>query len=154
MHRADTCEKPDRFSSLKVVYFLLYRQSNISQNNNFFVSYSIDDLLPNWLSTRVQIHENQRPRFGRSYIITNEKKKPDEHGASFQSSPKIDSRFITRLICIQWKSTTPDQLASPSKLYSLRLIFSTTEVFTCSKVINAFNRPVPEKVYVFRINLS
>ena len=27
-----------------------------------------------------------------------------EHGASFQSSPKISGILITRLICIQWKS--------------------------------------------------
>ena len=28
-----------------------------------------------------------------------------EHGASFQSSPKINRMLITRLICIQWKSS-------------------------------------------------
>ena len=69
----------------------------------------------------------------------------------FQSSPtraikklwllslKINRMLISRLICMQWKFTTPYQLASPSKFCSLRLFFfSTTEVITFSKLINAF----------------
>ena len=44
-------------------------------------------LLMNWLSTREQIHENQGPQFARNYILAKEQKR-DEHGASFQSSPK------------------------------------------------------------------
>ena len=44
-------------------------------------------LLMNWLSTRVQIHENQGPQFARNYILAKEQKR-DEPGASFQSSPK------------------------------------------------------------------
>ena len=39
------------------------------------------------LSTRVQIQENQGPRFERKYIIAKEQKR-DENGASFPSSPK------------------------------------------------------------------
>ena len=41
-------------------------------------------------------------------------KKGDEHGTSFQSSLKINCTLNTRLICIQWKFTTLDELASPS----------------------------------------
>ena len=60
---------------------------------------------------------------------------------TFQSSPKINRMLITRLICIKWKFTTPDQLTSPSKASSQRFfLFTTTEVFTCSKVINVFKR--------------
>ena len=56
-------------------------------------------------------------------------------------SPKINHMFITRLICIQWKFTTADQLASPLKFCSAKLFFfSITEVITCSKVINAFKQ--------------
>ena len=60
----------------------------------------------------------------------------------FHSSPKVNRTLITGLICIQWKFTTPDQLASPSKFCSfLRFFFfSTTEVITCSKVINDLKR--------------
>ena len=43
------------------------------------------------------------------------KKKSDEHGMSFQSSLKIYCTLKTRLICIQWKFTTPNQLASFDK---------------------------------------
>ena len=32
--------------------------------------------------------------------------KPDQLNASFQSSPKVNRILITRLICIQWKSST------------------------------------------------
>ena len=60
--------------------------------------------------------------------------KRDEHGASFQSTPKINRMLITRLICIQWKFTTPDQLASPSKFCLLGFFFfSTTKVITFRK---------------------
>ena len=42
--------------------------------------------------------------------------------------------LITRLICIQWNFTTPDQLASPSKFCLLRFFpFSTTKVITFRK---------------------
>ena len=60
----------------------------------------------------------------------------------FQSSPKINRMLITRLICIQGKFTPSGQLASSSKFCSLKffIFFSTTEVITCSKVINAFKR--------------
>ena len=57
-------------------------------------------LLMNGLSTRVQIHENQGPQFARNYILAKEQKR-DEHGASFQLSPKKNRILITRLICIQ-----------------------------------------------------
>ena len=53
------------------------------------------------------------------------------------TAKKIRRMLITRLICIQWKFTTLNQLTSPRKFGSLRF-FSTTEAFTCSKVINAF----------------
>ena len=39
------------------------------------------------------------PRFERNYIIA-EEQKSDEHGASFQSLPKINRMLITRLIFI------------------------------------------------------
>ena len=62
--------------------------------------------------------------------------KRDEHIASFQSTPKINRMLITRLICIQRKFTTPDQLASPSKFCLLRFFFffSTTKVITFRKI--------------------
>ena len=49
----------------------------------------------------------QGPRFQRSYIIARDRKS-DLHGASFLSSQKTNRILITRLICIQWKFTTPD----------------------------------------------
>ena len=73
-------------------------------------------------------------------MIANEQKW-DERGTWFQSSLKINCTVITSLICIQRKFTTPDQWASPSRFCLLRFsFFSTTELFTCSKVINTFKR--------------
>ena len=57
------------------------------------------------------MHGNQGPQFERNYIIAKAQKR-DEHGASFQSSPKIYRMLVTRLICIQWKFTK----AEPSRV--------------------------------------
>ena len=69
------------------------------------------------------------------------------------TAKKIRRMLITRLICIQWKFTTLDQLASPRKFGSLRF-FSTTEAFTCSKaqcfqVIEFLHEcsPLPKKMW-------
>ena len=59
------------------------------------------------------MHENQGPQFDRNYIIAKAQKR-DEHGASFQSSPKVTRMLVTRLICIQWKFTK----AEPSKVWT------------------------------------
>ena len=52
----------------------------------------------------------------------------------------INRKLITRLICIQWKFTTPDRIAFLSNFCSCKgsFFFSTIEVFTCYKVINTF----------------
>ena len=103
-----------------------YRWSSILQDVYFFFH------IQRWLSTRVEIHKNQGPQFKQNYIIC-QRQKHDEHGASFQSSPKINPMLITRFICIQWKFfiTRP--------VYSLTMEVS-TEAFTCNKVINAFKQ--------------
>ena len=103
-----------------------YRWSSILQDIYFFFH------IQRWLSTRVEIHKNQGPQFKQNYIIC-QRQKHDEHGASFQSSPKINPMLITRFICIQWKFfiTRP--------VYSLTMEVS-TEALTCNKVINAFKQ--------------
>ena len=64
------------------------------------------------------------------YIIAKQQKR-DEHGASFQTSPKINRMLITRLICIQRNFITPNQLASPIDRrfahYKRFFFFSTTK---------------------------
>ena len=87
----------------------------------------------------VEIHENQGPWFERNYILDKEQKS-DDQGASFESLPKVNCMLNTRLICIQWKFTTPNQWASPSKFYIKILLFSATEVVTCSRVIKDFKQ--------------
>ena len=59
----------------------------------------------------------------RTLVNKRKSRKRGEHSASFPSSPKINRMLYTKLLCIQWKFTTPDQLASPSKFCSLRLFF-------------------------------
>ena len=101
----------NRIYSLKVFYFLLYRRRYF-----LFVSELID--LVRVLATTgkrlrsqaIRVYKCtkiQGPRFQRNYIIASDQKS-DLHGTSFQSSPKINYMLITRLICIQWKFTTPD----------------------------------------------
>ena len=94
-----------------------------------------DDLLLTGLSTRVWKHENQGPRFERNYIIAKEQIR-DEYGASYQSSPKIHRMLIARLT-MKVYPTRPVCLSIEVIVIKLNF-FSTPEVFTCSKVINAF----------------
>ena len=53
---------------------------------------------------------------------------------------------------VQWKFTTPNQLASPSApLIDVLLIinilfFSTSEVFTCNQHLEFVDQPIPEKL--------
>ena len=77
-----------------------------------FISYSTTCFWIDWVRVN-----NQGLRFKRNCIIAR-KQKRYKHGASFQSSSKINHM----LICIPWKFTTHDQLAIPSKFCSLRVI--------------------------------
>ena len=63
-----------------------------------FISYSTICFWIDW----VHVYEDAKiegPRFKRNCIIAKEQKS-DEHGASFQSLPKINRMLITRLIFI------------------------------------------------------
>ena len=123
-----------------VFYFLLYR-------HRYFY------LFLNWFRTRVS--DDQKYLCGsRLYACINTRKfkgldsreitslpdikKNDLHGTSFQSSPKIDRILNTRLICIQWKFTTPDRRKFAN--YDSYFFFDHSVAFTCSKVINAFKQ--------------
>ena len=77
-----------------------------------FISYSTTCFWIDWVRVN-----NQGLRFQRNCIIAR-KQKRYKHGASLQSSSKINHM----LICIPWKFTTHDQLAIPSKFCSLRVI--------------------------------
>ena len=88
--------------------------------------------------------------------------KRDEHGASFQSSSKINRMLITRLNLHAMKiyNTGPVSLTFGVFVINWILLFSTTEIFICYKAINDFKRyiefvdePVPEKLDIFRINI-
>ena len=61
--------------------------------------------------------------FVRTFLNKRKSRKRGEHSASFPSPPKINRMLYRRLLSIQWKFTTPDQLASPGKFCSLRLFF-------------------------------
>ena len=75
----------------------------------------------------------QEPRFRRNYIIARYQKS-DLHGLSFQSSPKINRMLITRPFAYN------QSLQQPNIAVLLYILF------TRSKVINAFNRHVSEKL--------
>ena len=96
----------------------------------------------------------------RTRICVNKRKwrKRDENGASFQSSLKINRMLITRLLCIQWKFTTPDQLASPSEFCSFNdcsffrpLTYSLVPMERNQhfQAIEFVDRPIPEKLDIF-----
>ena len=110
MRRRLIVHETKQIYSLNVFYFLLYRL-------RYFLI--------------------QKPRFQRNNIIARYRKS-DLHGMSFQSSPKINRMLIPRLICKQWKFTTPDHrnFANSDSYF----FFDQSVVFTCSKVINAFKR--------------
>ena len=126
--------------------------SSILQDIKFTFHILFDDLFLNWFSTHVSddrkyvcgrrlyaciiLHENSRALIREKLHHCQGKKTWWAHCASFQSLPKINHTLITRLICIQWK------FAIKVLLIKILLLFflSTTEVFTCSKVINTFKR--------------
>ena len=92
---------------LNVFHFLLYQRSSILQDIYFL--YCIQ-----FVSELSELNE---------CVNTQKSRKQDEHGESFQSSPKINCMLITRLICIQWKFTTSNQLASSSTFIKIVLFF-------------------------------
>ena len=65
-----------------------------------------------------------------------------EHGASFQTSPKINDMLITRLICIQWKSS---RLLSPVSTFSAR------NAWDHARPLGV--RPTKENASIFRVSL-
>ena len=66
-----------------------------------------------------------------------------EHGASFQSSPKISRMLITRLICIQWKSS---RFLSPVSTVSARNAWDNGLTFGV--------RHTTENAWIFRVSLA
>ena len=127
----------------------------------FFTSYFIDVdtfyLSLNWFSTHVsddrkyislrsqaireyKYKKIQGPRFQRNYIIVRDKK-VIKNGTSFQSSPKINRMLITRQYAYSESLQHPTIAVLLNKiLLLLSFFFDYSEVFTCSKVINACKR--------------
>ena len=86
---------------LEVFHFLFYPWSSIPQGIYFYIVFGV--LFLNWFSARVIRLRLQAVRMYKDTKIC------DEYGASFQSSPKINRMLITRLICIRWKTSKPQQ---------------------------------------------
>ena len=84
--------------------FLLYRQSSILQDILFYIWYLTIFLWINWL--HVYKYMKIRGLDLREITSLPESKKSDEHGMSF--------RWSLKMKIVQWKFTTPDQLATPS----------------------------------------
>ena len=83
----------------------------------------------------------QGPRFQRNYIIVRDKK-VIKNGTSFQSSPKINRMLISRQFAYSESLQHPTIAVLLIKILLLLLFFffDYSEVFTCSKVINACKR--------------
>ena len=93
----------------------------------------------------------QGPRFQRNNIIARDQKS-DLHSTSFQSSPKINRMLITRPFAYN-KSLQHPTIAV--LLIKIRIFFfDHLVVFTCSKVINAFNDRIREPTLFGKALLS
>ena len=124
----------NRISSPKVFHVLFYRRS-IGLQDIYFL-YRIRRFAPDWIENMCNENmKNQGPRFERNYIIAKEQIR-DEYGASYQSSPKIHRMLIARLTMKVYP--TRSVCLSIDVIVIKLNFFSTPEVFTCSKVINAF----------------
>ena len=85
---------------------------------------------------------------------------PDECGTSFQLSPKINRMFITRLICNTMKVyiTRPVSLTIEVLLIKIVLFFDhwrnhLFQSYQRFQAIEFVDRPVPEKLKIFRLFL-
>jgi len=122
----------NRIFSLKVFHVLLYRRSSVLQDIYFLHRFWID---------RVRVYEYMKINGLDSREVIS---LPEMRAKTWWTS-LWTWRVISIIIenkrhahhkthCIQWKFTSPDQLASPSKFCSLKYSF------TCSKVISPFKR--------------
>ena len=96
----------------------------------------------------------------RRVVNARKSRKPDECGTSFQSSPKINRMFITRLICNTMKVyiTRPVSLTIEVLLIKIVLFFDhwrnhLFQSYQRFQAIEFVDRPVPEKLEIFRLFL-
>ena len=96
----------------------------------------------------------------RRVVNARKSRKPDEWGTSFQSSPKINRMFITRLICNTMKVyiTRPVSLTIEVLLIKIVLFFDhwrnhLFQSYQRFQAIEFVDRPVPEKLKIFRLFL-
>ena len=116
-------------------FFVVFRSFSRFLNSRefkFTVAFELFAFATTWLSTkRISLVYVFHRRSSDLFKLFSAKR--GQHSESFQSSPNYKPH--ARLICVQWKFTQPHRFAH------LRFFFfSTVEVFTCSKVINAFKR--------------
>ena len=86
--------------------FSLLTLSTVECSSGYLLLYPIWQFVSELIECTCINTRKSRPQIREKLHHCQRAKKCDEHGTSFLSSP--------RLICIQWKFTTPDQLASPS----------------------------------------
>ena len=115
-------------------FFVVFRSFSRFLNSREFkitVAFELFAFATTWLSTkRISLVYVFHALFNRrsSDLFKLFSAKRGQHGESFQSS--LNYKPHARLICVQ-----------PHRSAHLRFFFfSTVEVFTCSKVINAFKR--------------
>ena len=83
------------------------------------------------------IHNIQRPRFERNYIFARDQRK--KHDVSIIAKNKPHAHHKTDLHTVKVYNARPVSLIIEVLLIKI-LLFLTTEMFTFSKVINAFKR--------------
>ena len=116
---------------------------------DFFVSNDWKYVCGRRLYACINTRKFYRPWFQRNNIIARYRKS-DLHGMSFQSSPKVNCMLIQRLICTQWKFTTPDHhnFANSDSLFFFRPLSSVhlLQSNQCFQAIEFVDRHVPEKL--------
>ena len=90
----------------QVFDFLLYRQSSILQDILFYIWYLTICFWIDWVHVYKYTKIKGLDSSTREITSLPESKKSDEHGMSF--------RWSLKMKIVQWKFTTPDQLATPS----------------------------------------
>ena len=134
-----------RISSWQVFNFLLYWQSSVLQDVLFYIWYLTIFF---WID-QVHVYKYTKIKGLDSSIreITSlpESKNSDEHGMSFRSSLKMK--------IVQWKFTTPDQLATPSvpliEVLLIKILLFLDHLFQTNQhcqAIEFVHQPISEKL--------
>ena len=135
-----------RISSWQVFHFLLYQQSSILQDILFYIWYLTICFWIDWVHVYKYMKIKGLDSSTREITSLPESKKSNEHGMSCHFNHRWNWN-------VQWKFTTPDQLATPSpsliEVLLIKILLFLDHLFQSNQHFQAIefvDQPIPEKL--------